>query len=114
MTTRKKPQTSASTDPNINNTNRTFEVVYLHVLSEAVAETRLRIRVAKEGLEDNLFEVGDAQCYVGLISRPDAKAKSKWSGYSWGHLPMIPEGGGYAFEVFPDMEAPPKKEEPTP
>ncbi len=102
------PNVAASFDPNIANSNRTFELVLFTALSETLYERRVRIRVAQGGLEDNVYEVGGTQQYCGMISEQDAKGK--WTGYSWGHMPLIPEGCGYAREIFPEL-APPKKDE---
>lgn len=97
--------------------NRTFELVMITPIAEGVVERRLRIRVVKGGLEDNVYEVGDQQCYCGLISEPEsygAKGANKWGGYSWGHIPVSILTSdytyGYAREIFPELERPAKKD----
>lgn len=105
-------------DPNLANTNRTFELLIMTPLSEGVFQRKLRIRVTKGSLEDNVFVLGqDVQCYVGLISEQTGAARGpKWTGYNWGHVPLKLLAGdysfGYAREIFPELEAPAKEPKP--
>lgn len=104
---RKAAKTNSSDfDPNVKMKNRVFELTMFTPISEGVYERKLRIRVAEQALEDNVFDVGEIACYTGMVSEKDGKGK--WSGYSWGHVPVSLLAGdwshGYAREVFPELE----------
>lgn len=65
-------------------TDRTFEVVCVVATSEYLQEKRVRIRVKKGGLEDNVFSIGTNDYYAGMVS--EHTVANKWTEYSWGHV----------------------------
>ena len=100
---RPKPITSASIDPRAKVLDRTFEFTTHHLTSEHLIEKKIRIRaIGKAGIEDHVFEVGDRQCYFGMIS--EETKPGKWTPYTWGHFPV--SDLGVCREVFID-EPPP-------
>jgi len=114
---RKPPITSKSKDPRIAIADRTFEITRCYPLGggDSIIERRIRIRVVgKGGLEDEIYEVGGRQQYVGLISEhiSTAKGRDNWSPYTWGHVPV--DGTDWAREIVseePTLKAT-KKDEP--
>lgn len=95
---RKKPDVSSNNDPRVKIANRTFEVTRCYVTGETVIERKVRIRIKKGGLEDEVYLVGERQCYVGMVS--EHLPRDKWSPYTWGHVPV--EGTDWVREVVSD------------
>lgn len=104
---RKKPVevTTKSKDPRLATADRTFEIVRCYPLGggDSIIERRIRLRiVGKGGLEDEIYEVGGQQAYVGMVSEQLAgtKGRDNWSPYTWGHVPV--QGVDWAREIIND------------
>ena len=95
---RKKAEVSSSNDPRLKIANRTFELTRCYVTGETVIERKVRIRIKKGGLEDEVYLVGGSQCYIGLVS--EHLPRDKWSPYTWGHVPV--EGTDWVREIVSD------------
>lgn len=94
---RKKPSVASSKDPRIKIAGRTFEITRVYVTSDTIIERRIRVRiVGKGGLEDEVFNAGGRNCYVGLVSE-QLEGRDKWSPYTWGHVPV--EGTDWVREI---------------
>lgn len=87
-------------DPNVKALNRTFEITMHYVTGEHVVEKKVRIRVPKDGLEDNVYEVGDKSAYFGMIS--EHINGKKWTPYGFGHIFM--QDDYIIREVHPGLE----------
>lgn len=102
---RKPPETTKSKDPRIATADRTFEIVRCYPLGggDSIIERRIRLRIiGKGGLEDEIYEVGGQQAYVGMVSEQLAsnKGRDNWSPYTWGHVPV--QGVDWAREIIND------------
>ena len=102
---RKPPQTTSLKDPRLAISDRTFEIVRCYPLGggDSIIERRIRLRVVgKGGIEDEIYEVGGRNQYVGMVSEQLAgtKGRDNWSPYTWGHVPL--DGTDWVREIFND------------
>jgi len=76
-------------DPNYAKVGRVFELTFLDVYGENNYSHKVRMRtLEKGGLEDQVYDVGQTEAYVGMVSEFLGTAKKPWSPWGFGHVPV--------------------------
>lgn len=87
---RKKPEPKGPPDPNAKALNRVFEVCILHATGDNVVEKYFRLRVPKGNIMDAVYDLGNKEHFVGMVS--ERLHNGKWTPFGFGAVPLELDG----------------------